>query len=71
VPEPTRYARFAGNEQKARRTWIADCRLLIVDFGILIWMKTTPQELEDRLIDFAVAVIGIMEMVAIFVGSVC
>ena len=27
-----RYARFAGNEQKARRTWIDDCRLLILEF---------------------------------------
>jgi hypothetical protein len=28
---------------------------MIVDFGILIWEKMTPQQLEERLIDFAVS----------------
>jgi hypothetical protein len=28
----------------------------------MIWMKMTPQELEDRLIDFAVTIIGVVEV---------
>ena len=37
--------------------------MTIVDFGFLIWKmkKMIPQELEDRLIDFAVAIIGVTE----------
>jgi len=35
--------------------------LPIDDFGILIWMMMTPRELEDRLIDFAVMVIDVVE----------
>jgi four helix bundle protein len=33
----------------------------VVDFGFLIWKTMTPQELEDRLIDFAVMVIDVVE----------
>ena len=40
-----------------------DWRLMIVDFGFLIWKmkKMRPQELEDRLIDFAVAIMDVTE----------
>jgi four helix bundle protein len=38
-----------------------DCRLPVVDFGILILKDMTPQRLEDRLIDFAVMVIDVVE----------
>ena len=37
---------------------------MIVDFGFLIWeekKKMLPQELENRLIDFAVVILGIAE----------
>ena len=36
---------------------------MIVDFGFWIWKmkKMTPQELEDRLIDFAVAIVDVVE----------
>jgi hypothetical protein len=37
----------------------------IDDFGILIWKKMTPQQLEDRLIDFAVMVIDVVESLQI------
>jgi four helix bundle protein len=40
---------------------IDDCRLSIVDFGFLIWKHMKPQELEERLVDFAVLVIGVVE----------
>jgi hypothetical protein len=35
--------------------------MTIDDFGFWIWKNMKPQELEDRLIDFAVAVIGVVE----------
>jgi four helix bundle protein len=35
--------------------------LSIVDFGFLIWKQMKPQELEERLVDFAVLVIGVVE----------
>ena len=36
---------------------------MIIDFGFLIWKmeKMRPQELEDRLIDFAVAIMDVTE----------
>ena len=40
-----------------------DFRLMIVDFGFLIWKskRMKPQELENRLIDFAVAIMDVTE----------
>jgi four helix bundle protein len=35
--------------------------LLIEDFGFLILEHMKPQELEDRLVDFAVVVVGVVE----------
>jgi four helix bundle protein len=35
--------------------------LLIEDFGFLILEHMKPQELEDRLVDFAILVVGVVE----------